>query len=197
MKMGLANKRNLGITLAILTVFASMLACGSSDDIVVNTPANDSSDDLVVSDETMAECLDGLIIGQTTRQEIIGQYGDPQYAGEEDGYETLLYSSDFPGQYSSIIVEDDVVVMANFILEDGNDLALSYVQSMFGDPEETTFSNYLQGSLTYLYPNYGKVLVASPETDVVFIYQCFEPMSINKYFDTWGANLPTEDIYFR
>ncbi|MDP3450665.1 MAG: hypothetical protein Q8R87_08795, partial [Anaerolineaceae bacterium] len=66
-----------------------------------------------------------------------------------------LYYSDFPGQYSSVIVEDEVVIMANFILEDGNNLQLPYVISMFGDPQETTFSHYLQGSLTYLYPNLG------------------------------------------
>lgn len=194
MKMAPSNRRNLGITLAILTLFAAMLACGSSDDI---TATNDSYEDTEVSNEAMAECLDGLIIGKTTRNEIIEQYGDLQYAGKEDGFETILYSSDFPGQYSSIIVEEEVVVMANFILEDDNDLGLSYVISMFGDPQETTFSNYLQGSLTYLYPNFGKTLVASPETDVVFIYQCFEPMSMNKYKDTWGANLPTENIYLR
>ncbi|PKO02543.1 MAG: hypothetical protein CVU43_07290 [Chloroflexi bacterium HGW-Chloroflexi-5] len=194
MKMAPANRRTLGITMAFLAIFASMLACGSSDNNL-NSSNNDSYDDTEAGNEASAECIDGLIIGETTRDEIIEQYGDPLNAGDEDAYETMLYYSDFPGQYSSVIVEDEVVIMANFILEDGNDLGLSYVLSMFGDPQETTFSNYLQGSLTYLYPNQGKALVASPETDVVFIYQCFEPMSLKRYMDTWGRNLPTDNLY--
>ena len=140
--------------MAFLAIFASMLACGSSDNNL-NSSNYESYDDTEAGNEASAECIDGLTIGETTRDEIIEQYGDPLNACKEDAYETMLIYSDFPEQYSFIVVKEGVVVMANLILEDGNDLGLSYVISMFGDPQETTFSHYLQGSLTYLYPNLG------------------------------------------
>jgi len=76
-----------------------------------------------------------------------------------------------------------------------NPLAWSAIKAQYGEPAKTTYSNYLQWSMTYIYPDRGLAFVAAEGPDVVFIQECFIPMTLDEYMNTWGKLLPAENPF--
>jgi hypothetical protein len=144
-----------------------------------------------------AACLAGIIPGTTTRDEVVASLGEPLAVELEGDLETLLYASQLAGQFNSIVVQNQVVALVGIVLGEDTPLAWSAVKTQFGEPVHTTYSNYLDGSMTYIYPDQGQAFVASPESDVVFIRECFIPMALEDYLSTWGSSLPAEDPFIR
>ncbi|MFA5873570.1 MAG: hypothetical protein WC832_06365, partial [Anaerolineales bacterium] len=62
---------------------------------------------------------------------------------------------------------------------------------------QKNYTNYLQGSMTYIYPDKGRAFIADENADIVFTKQCFLPMSLEDYLNTWGKNLPSEDPFIQ
>jgi hypothetical protein len=144
-----------------------------------------------------AACLAGIFPGTTTRDEVVALLGDPLAVEPEDNLETLLYASPLRGQFNSIVIQNQVVGLVSIMVSEDNPLAWSAVKAQYGEPAHTAYSNYLQGSMTYIYPDRGQAFVASPESDVVFIRECFIPMTLEEYMNSWGSSLPVEDPYIR
>jgi len=144
-----------------------------------------------------AACLAGIFPGTTTRDEAVALLGEPLGVVPEGDLETLLYASPLPRQYNSIVVQNQVVALVSVVLGEDNPQAWSAVQAQYGEPAHTTYSNYMEGSMTYIYPDQGLAFVAAQESDAVFIRECFVPMTLADYMSTWGSSLPTEDPFIR
>jgi hypothetical protein len=197
------RNHELSIILAVTVMVLAMLACGEttgSDTGGKSTPTHGASLGIPTpkhSGSAQLDCLEGITPGTTTRTEVVALLGEPLAAKPDGDYETLLYASPLPRQYNSIIVQNQVVVLVSVVLDDGNPLALSAILAQYGKPAQTTYSNYLQGSMTYIYPDKGQAIVASSEVDAVFIRQCFVPMALEEYMNSWGSSLPAEDPFTR
>jgi hypothetical protein len=196
--MASKNKSKLTIVLAVtLLVFVS-LACGKSVEAteeVGNVGVEEFSDASQVNIDERRDCLNGVLPGTTTRKEAIKLLGDPFKTDNANGFETLLYPSNLPGQYHSVVLADKLVVMTSFVLDDEYFLKWSDVLTEYGSPQKTTYSNYLADSMTYIYPYIGQTFVASTEMDSVFIHQCYQPMVLTEYMSTWGASLPLSNPF--
>jgi len=202
MKTVFRKSHDLSIILAVTVLILAMLACGKtteSDTGVKSTPTHGSNlgipDSNQTGSSTQLACLAGITPGTTKQTEVVALLGEPLAAEPDGEYETLLYASPLPRQYNSIIVQNQVVVLVSVVLDEVNPLALSAILAQYGEPAHTTYSNYLQGSMTYIYPDKGLVFVASSEVNAVFIRQCFVPMELEEYMNSWGSSLPSEDPF--
>ncbi|MCX6053413.1 MAG: hypothetical protein NTZ74_00575 [Chloroflexi bacterium] len=202
MKTVFRKRHDLPIILVVILLLLAMLACGEtgkSNTSSTSTPTHGSNlsnpDSNQTGSRTRLDCLAGITPGKTTRTEVIALLGEP-LASEPDGdFETLLYASPFPRQYNSITIQNQVVVLLSEVLDEGNSLSLSAILAEYGKPAQKTYSHYLQGSKTYIYPDRGQAIIASAEVDAVFIQQCFVPMALEEYMNSWGKSLPAEDPF--
>lgn len=198
MRTASKNKAKLSIILTGTILIFVSLACGKS---IAPTEDMNAGDVEGINGSTPvninhgSECIDGVVPGITTRKEAIKILGKPFETDEANGFETLLYPSTLPGQYHSVVLEEDLVIMTSYVLDDENYLKWTDVLAEYGSPQKTTFSNYLAGSKTFIYPYLGKTFVASTEMDSVFIRQCYQPTILTEYMSTWGASLPLSDPY--
>jgi hypothetical protein len=142
-------------------------------------------------------CLAGILPGKTTRDEVVALLGEPLAVETEGDLETLLYASPLHAQFNSIVVQNQVVGLVSRLQAQDDPLAWSAVKAQYGEPAHTAYSTYLQGSLTYIYPDQGRAFVASEAQDVVFIQECFVSMALEDYMKTWGSTLPTENPFTR
>ena len=202
MKMASRNHNRTSIIFAITVLLCAMLACGKTTETAdtqkpTHTPESiQAEDNLHTNNSASDHCLAGIIVGETKRNQVVDLLGEPLGSEMDGDMEILIYSSSLPRQYHSVVIENDLVVFLSVILdEDHSRLVWSDVVKEYGTPQSTTYSNYLQGSMTYIYPYAGQAFVADPEIDAVFIRQCFKPMILNEYMSTWGAGLPTEDPF--
>jgi len=166
-----------------------------------STPTHGSAQSTPTSTQpgggAQAACLAGIFPGTTTRDEAVALLGEPLAVEPEGDLETLLYASPLGGQFNSIVVQNQVVALVGIVLGEETPQAWSAVMAQYGEPAHTAYSNYLQGSMTYIYPDQGLAFVASPDSDVVFIQECFIPMTLENYMNTWGSSLPAENPYIR
>jgi hypothetical protein len=197
-----ASKRNLSIAAASAVLVLGILACGTttkpghtglSPQAGGSNPVTPGSGHPVSA--AQAACAAGIIPGSTTRTEVTATLGEPVGTVPENGYETLLYASPIPRQYNSVVLQNGVVAYVSIVLGDENPQAWSAVTAQYGQPVYMAYSNYLQGSMTYIYPDKGETFVASLEADAVFIHECYVPVSIQEYMNTWGSTLPTKDPF--
>ena len=202
MKMALRKHNRTSILIAVVALLFAMLACGkstdiSNDDKPTHTPESIQAEDNLQTNNSSGDlCLKGITPGETSRVQVIDQLGEPLGSELDGEFETLIYSSSIPRQYHSIVIQNDQVIFISVILdEDETRLSWSDVIEEYGTPQGTTYSNYMDGSMTYIYPYAGQAFVANPENDAVFIRQCFKPMILSEYMNSWGTNLPTENPF--
>ncbi len=181
MKTGNRKASSLSIACAGTMLVAAMLAC--------NTPIPKPASEVV--------CYEGITPGQTTKGQVIALLGDPMSIGQEDINEILLYPSSFPRMFNTIILQNQVVVFMDVLVDAENALAYSAIKALYGEPGQITYTTYLQGSMTYIYPDKGRAFIADENADVVFTKQCFLPISLEDYMNTWGKNLPSEDPFIQ
>lgn len=202
MKTGYRKNRDLSILIAPIVMVFAMLACNlptQSNAPGQGTPTNGPGQSTPTPTQPGgggdAACLPGIFPGTTTRDEVVALLGDPLAVEPEGGIETLLYASPLRGQFNSIALQNQVVALVSIVLGEDNPQAWSDVKAQYGEPAHTAFSNYLQWSMTYVYPDRGLAFVADEGLDAVFIRDCFVPMSLEDYMNTWGKSLPAEDPF--
>ncbi len=190
MRKGFRNSQRLPIELAVFVLTLAVLACNIGGSPAVATR---------VSPATAAgpDCLKGIFPGKTTKNEVIGLLGYPLSSQPEADSESLLYASAMYGQFNSISLQGGVVVQVSVVQPAEQPLAWSDVKAQYGEPAHTAYSNYLQGSQVYAFPAQGRAFVADAERDVVFIQQCFVPMSLENYIAAYGKLLPAADPFTR
>lgn len=196
------RSHDLSFFLAATMLVLAMLACNlpaQSNSTDQGTPANSSGQGTPNTTQpgggALAACLAGIFPGATTRDEVVALLGEPAGTDNSTGVEVLFYSSPVRGQFNSIALQNETVAMVSVILGENDLLKWSTIQEEYGEPAHTTYSNYLQEAMTYIFPDRGLAFVADQAMDVVFIKQCFIPMSIDDYLKTWGVSLPTEDPF--
>jgi len=120
-------------------------------------------------------------------------WGDPVATQQEGSYEALKYASPLKGQNNTVYLLNQVVDWVNIVLAEDNPLTWSAVKAQYGEPAYTAYSDYLQGSRNYAFPEQGLNFIADDELDIVFIQECFVPMSLEDYGNAYGIFLPQED----
>ena len=195
------------IALIILTVLLLTAGCQknpetSQTDSDTQTPAGT---DVEVSEMPMEEenagpafvCLPEIVPGETSREDVLRLMGEP-LASEitEDGSEILTFASDVELIPNAVFLMEDIAQSTSALNRDEN-TTLTTIQEKFGEAEETTYSYFSQGTLTYLYPQQGFAVVAEPEGGQVYWMECFVPMYLEDYMTGFGSALPMEDPYIR
>ena len=122
-------------------------------------------------------CLQGIFPGKTTREELIAQLGEPTSTETNGDQEMMLYATPKNGEYHTIVLQNNLVVLVSVILDEETPLLWSSVTAQYGRPALTTFSYFQQGSQTYIFPDRGQTFVALPDLDIVYARECFVPMS--------------------
>jgi hypothetical protein len=222
MKMESRRSHDLPFFLAATLLLLAMLACNlpvqsNSPDQATPTHASGKSTPTNASSQAtpthasvqatptstqpdsaaQAACLAGIFPGTTSRDEVVALLGEPLAVEPEGDLEILLYASPLRGQFNSIVIQNQVVALVSIMVSEDNPLAWSAVKAQYGEPAQTTYSNYLQWSMTYIYPDQGLAFVAAQAPDVVFIQECFVPMPLEDYMNSWGKSLPVENPYIR
>lgn len=210
MKTGL--RRNVRSTLAVFPVALMMaiLACNFPTTSATK-PAQDSSSSQVsptlvsptLKPPTAATatplagpvCYEGIVLGVTTKDQAISLLGKPIAIETIDDYEDLLYPSALSSQFDSILLQNQIVVRVDKVLGKDEALKFSAVKSQYGKTDYTAYSNYQHWTKTYIYPEKGLAFTADENLDVVFLKQCFVPMTIDKYMSLWGSDLPMQDPF--
>lgn len=141
--------------------------------------------------------LKGVIPGKTTRDEVINNLGEPVTSQMEEGMEALEYPSAHELMPNVVLIKDGVVVLTGTALSVADNVTVSGIIAKYGEPDKKTYSLYAQWTLTYIYPNRGLALIVDEAQDIVFFEQCFIPMSVEEYMQTWGKDLPLEDPYIK
>ena len=139
--------------------------------------------------------LKGIFPGKTTREEVIRNLGEPAKSEMEEGMEVLEYPSAHELMPHGVYLKDDVVVLVGAHISEEDDFTVSEVIAKYGEPAKKTYSYYSDGAFTYIYPSRGLALIVNEDLDVVFEEQCFIPMSLEEYMQTWGKDLPLENPY--
>jgi len=192
--MNLPRKRHpdIRIFLAAILLGLAVLACGTSP-----SPAKDggASGRAPTNAPASSSCLQDVTAGTTTRQGLIAALGTPAQTEVQDNQEMLLYATTDSGQYHSIVVQNNIVGLVSVLLDENAPLVWSTVRDQYGNPPITTYSYFLEGTRTYVYPAKGQAFVASPDLDIVYARECFVPMSADDYMSSWGSSLPTENPF--
>jgi len=195
MKTGFGNNHNFYFYAVILAITLAMLACGFAGYTInlTDEPVAQPS----VESTASAECIKGIFPGKTTKDEVMTLFGYPLAAQQEGDLEILQYASSMYGQSNSVTVQSGVVALVSVVQGEDQPLEWSTVKAQFGEPTHTAYSNYLQGSMTFGFPAQGRAFIADENLDVVFIQQCFVPMSLENYMLVYGNFLPLEDPFIK
>ncbi len=144
-----------------------------------------------------AVCLDGISPGSTGKAEVVALLGDPVAAQQAGGYEALQYTSPLRGQYHTVYLRDQVVEWISIVLAEDSPMTWSMVLVQQGEPAFTAYSAYLQGSRSFAFPERGLNFVADDALDVVYLQECFVPVSLEEYRRAYGDFLLQADPYLK
>ncbi len=142
-----------------------------------------------------ADCLPEIFPGKTTKAEVTALLGDPAAIQQDGGHEALQYASSLRGQYNTVYFQNQVVDWVSLVLAEDNPLTWSAVKTQYGEPAHTAYSDYLQGSQIYAFPEQGLNFTADDKLDIVFIQECFVPMSLEDYMKVYGDFLLQNDPF--
>jgi hypothetical protein len=186
---------SLSLACAGIILVAAMLACGSPTP--TGTPTQKSSSGPTPEPAGEVVCYKGITPGDTKKADVLALLGDPSSTEQEGANEILLYPSSFPRMFNTIIINNQVVVLVDVLVDPVNAMTFSAIKASYGEPGYVTYSTYLDGSMTYIYPDKGRAFIADEDIDMIFTKQCFLPMSLEDYLQTWGKGLPTDNPFIK
>jgi hypothetical protein len=173
------QRSNVPLAFGLLSLALAILACNMNS----------------AKPSGLITCYKGIVPGQTKRADVLTQLGAPADTIQDGANEYLLFPSSYPKQFNTLTIQNDTVVLVDMLLESDQALKFSELKLQYGPAGHVTYSNYQQGSMTYIYPDKGQAFIASEVLDLVFTKQCFVPMSVEEYMKTWGKDLPTQDPF--
>lgn len=188
------NKASISLMIVVLALAVASLACSTSGSPTARPASIPPSQ---TARSASADCLEGVYPGVTTREQVVGSFGEPASAETNESQEMLLYAAREPGQFHTIVLQNNVVGLISVILDEKNPLAWSSVKKQYGSPAITTFSHYLEGTRAFIYPERGQSFVALPDLDTVLARECFAPMTADEFMSSWGKSLPQENPFNR
>ena len=145
--------------------------------------------------EAAEQCLAGIMPGKTTRAEVTNLLGEPVSSDISGTTENLYYTSPVKYQNNTVTLVDGVVIRVSVIPGANEMKPWSEVKAEYGEPEHTAYSYYEQNSRTYAFPQKGLVYIADEDLDLVYIKECFAPLSLEHYNLLYGMFLPQEDPF--
>jgi hypothetical protein len=188
---------------ALFSLVLAMAACGSSTDLNP-TPTNQPAHDTQAAPATGAPttqpafpadaCFTDILPGSTSRDDVVRLLGEPTTTYSEDTKENLGYPSFIAGMDDFLVIENNLLVLASKLMEPA-EMSLTRLKELLGEPEKITYSNFMMGTQTYLYPQQGLTFIVETESDQVLFQECSVPMSLDDYMTKWGAELPLEDPF--
>jgi outer membrane protein assembly factor BamE (lipoprotein component of BamABCDE complex) len=201
--MKTASRKNPKKPMALLIIFSTLpllLACLGSQSLGSNNQNGRTTDPESIEGQGATHsfaqsCLGGIVLGVTTREEVIAALGQPSVIENEGDVETLYYSSSTKGIFNFVLVENEVAHYTSKLLGEEDVLRLSGIFEQLGEPEYLAYSHFVAGSRTYVYPQHGVLFIADPNMDTVFIQECFPPQDLARFLATYGQNLPEENPY--
>lgn len=201
--MKTASRKNPKKPMALLIIFSTLpllLACLGSQSLGSNNQNGRTTDPESIEGQGATHsfaqsCLGGIVLGVTTREEVIAELGQPSVIENEGDVETLYYSSATKSIFNVVLMENEVAHYTSKLFGEQDALRLSSILEQLGDPEYLAYSHFAAGSRTYVYPQQGLLFIADPNMDIVFIQDCFLPQDLASYLATHGQNLPEENPY--
>ncbi|MCB2209866.1 hypothetical protein KQH62_03125 [bacterium] len=194
------------LTLIIVLIFAtiSVISCGNAPTQKAELINEQPSEEQVPPEQDQEEnqmndsaCISGILPGISSSDDVINQFGEPTSRfAEEENTETFEYPSSLESIPNSFVIQNDTVILIGRSLEE-NELSLADLVSRYGEPEQSVYSYFMQGSMTYLYPQTGLAAVVNEGDDSVLWMQCFIPMTLQDYLNSWGSELPMDDPFVR
>jgi hypothetical protein len=191
MKTAIRSNHELGVRAGAIAVVFAIFACNLPGVTVIGA----STTKPAVGGPSGTACLEGIQPGKTTKNEVVSLLGNPLATVQDGGFETLQYASAVYGQANSIAMWNGVVALVSVVQAGDKPLAWSEVKAQLGEPAFRAYTHYQQGSMTYAYPDRGRAYIADETMDVVFIQQCFAPISLADYMTAYGNSMPTEDPF--
>jgi hypothetical protein len=149
----------------------------------------------VVANNTRDDCFTGIFPGQTSREAVLAQMGEPTATQSNGSYEALQYATRRKGQYHTIVLLDQILVRVSEVMDEDYLLTWSAVRAKYGEPAYTSFSDYIEGNRYYAFPEKGIRVIANPYWDMVFVQECYETMSLDQYLNAYGDSLLQEDPF--
>ena len=205
--MKTASRKNPKTPMALWIIFSTLpllLACLGSQSLGSTSQNGTTTDPESIEDQGQGlphsfaqTCLGGIVPGVTTRDEVIAKLGHPSVIENEGHVETLFYTSSAKGIFNFVLVENEVARYTSNLLGEDDTLRLSGILEQLGEPEHRSYSLFVAGSRTYVYPQQGILFIADPLMDSVFIQECFTPQDLARFLATYGQNLPEENPYTR
>ena len=194
------NKRNKMDRLfwLIILLLIPALACeGTSQGNGPPTPtvSKEGGQQAIPGGEPDEECLAGIIPGKSTRAEVTSLLGEPLQSESSGTAENMYYNSPVKYQYNTVALVDGVVNRVSVIPGANEMKPWSAVKAQYGEPEHTAYSYYEQNSRTNAYPQKGLVYIADEDLDLVYIKECFAPLSLEHYNLLYGMFLPQENPF--
>jgi hypothetical protein len=202
--MKTAPKRSLEMVLLILGLITTTLACslmslmdGKEDEVIPLGPeeAQPQNSDDAQGSEDILTCIPGIFVGKSDRASVIAALGEPIYASDENGYEVMEFDSGSKGQPDVVYLQDGLAILVRKIYPESEPLDWSALQTRLGQPPFTAYSDYTAGSLFFAYPEKGIKVIADPDLDVVFLKECFPPMTLEAFIQSEGQYFPQDDPF--
>ncbi len=198
MKTGNKRNPNIPILLSMIGMVFAIMACSSQTSSNGQSPNESTGQDTSIEPSpplTNVTCYEGIQPGQTTKTEAIALLGEPVASEQTGSDEVLLYPSPLAGQFNTIILENLIVVFSSIVMDEDTTLVLTSIKAQYGEPVQIAYSYYAMGSKVYIYPEKGFALIGDENFDIVYVKQCFAPVSLEGYMERWGKELPAEDPF--
>ena len=200
----MAPKRSLKMIFLILGMIATTLACRltsqmneTPDEVSPSEPqeAQPLNFNSTQESEDNGSCLPGILLGKSDRAAVIAALGEPVYASEENSFEVLEFDSGARGQPNVVYLQDGLAILVRKVFTETETLDWSVLQVELGQPSFTAYSDYAAGSLFFAYPEQGVRVIVNPDLDVVFLKECFPPMTLDAFIQSKGHYHPQENPF--
>lgn len=139
----------------------------------------------------------GIIPGQTSKQEVISKLGQPKEDINENDWEKLSYPSDRNLFYHWITINktNDKIVLVYYVVPENENLSINQYLQKYGQPEKVMYSNFSQYIKVAIYPDIGIAVWFDEKSCKVIFIRWFEPMSFKDFIKNYGDGLSEKNPY--
>jgi hypothetical protein len=139
--------------------------------------------------------LSKILPGTTTRQEVVGNLGEPNKTTKTANSETLYYNSTGKTRDSQITIENGIVVLVKEMVSYLDPKKASDVSKPYGVAIYSLFGpDSAGGNKLYVYPDKGVAYLGDPKFDTLEEIWYFTPTSIENFMQKWASNYSETEI---
>lgn len=132
----------------------------------------------------------GVIINQTSQDELKEQLGAPLKQEIQEGFEIQSYPSANKYRLHEITLSQNKIVFIKEQIIDPSEKNLKEFTQKYGHPEKILYNELFKvGFAVHIYPIHGLAVIANPNDGTVLEVWYFESMTLGRFLQTWGKNL--------